>query len=151
MSNFIAISRPHLQALIDAAMANSATPADATIILAALKELDSPPVTGAPTSRSVQDCFEAACKESKSFRFPLGIVTLNGAFKNYMDSDTDSAFVGYRAGFVRGLKWHVQAEQANSKVEGSEPSKNTPPLNAGSTESRLACESSANSEPQNRG
>lgn len=108
MTDFITITRPHLQALIDAAQAEAATPSDAQIIVKASQELAGPVVKANPTANEVRSCFEQACNASKAYRFPLGIVKLNGVFQRYMDSDTDSAYVGYKAGFVRGLKWREQ-------------------------------------------
>lgn len=117
MSNYIAITREHLKALLDAALADAATPADSPIIITAMQELELPAPTANPTSEGVRACFEEACKASKTYKFPLGIVTMNGQFKSYMDSDTDSAHVGYRAGFVRGLKWHQQVAQTQATIE----------------------------------
>ncbi len=114
MTDFIAITRTHLKALIDAAQSDVPTPADAAIIVTAMQELESPAPTESPTSGYVRGCFELACKSSKEYRFPLGVMALNGVFLNYMDSDTDSAFVGYRAGFVRGLKWQHQITQVKA-------------------------------------
>ena len=114
MTAFIAITRTHLKALIDAAQADAPTPADAAIIVTAMQELECPILTEKPTSGYVRGCFELACKSSTEYRFPLGVVTLTGVFLKYMDSDTDSAFVGYRAGFVRGLKWQHQITQVKA-------------------------------------
>ena len=61
MTDFIAITRPHLQALIDAAQAEAATPSDAQIIVKASRELASPVVTANPTANEVRSCFEQAC------------------------------------------------------------------------------------------
>ena len=38
----------------------------------------------------------------KHYLFPLQKMEINGKFHHYMDSDTDSAFVGFQLGY---LKW----------------------------------------------
>ncbi|HDS1721670.1 hypothetical protein NPS53_09170 [Pseudomonas putida] len=132
MMDFIAVTRTHLQALIDAAQADTATPSDAQIIVKASQELASHVAKPNPTADDVRNSFEQACKSSKAYSFPLGVVKLNGAFRNYMDSDTDSAYVGYRAGFVRGLKWHQQLAQVNVPAEAQPqlPTESSQPSNA---------------------
>lgn len=117
MTDFIAITRTNLKALIDAALSDSATPADADFIATAMQELDSPVASDKPSFEDIRTLFELACKSSRTYRFPLGPLVVNGAFRNYMDSDTDSAFIGYKAGFVRGLKWQRQVAQINAATE----------------------------------
>ncbi|NVL49925.1 hypothetical protein F2S72_09245 [Pseudomonas syringae pv. actinidiae] len=126
MTDLIAITRPHLKAFIEASLAEEATPADAAFIATAVRELAYPSPTSSPTSQEVRESFELACKSSTAYRFPLGPVTINGVFQHYMDTDTDSAFVGYRAGVVRGLKWHQQCAQANSRTGALEEASSNP-------------------------
>lgn len=36
----------------------------------------------------------------KHYRFPLGVLEVNGTFIRYMDSDTDSAWLGFKLGWT---------------------------------------------------
>lgn len=60
-----------------------------------------------------REIFEMACKSSgvqSRVKFPLNTMNINGRFHYYMDSDTDSAWLGFCIGFNRGL-----AENPNKK------------------------------------
>lgn len=126
MTDLIAITRPHLKALIEASLADEGASADAAFIATAVRELAYPSPASSPTSEEVRQSFELACKSSTAYRFPLGPVTINGVFQHYMDTDTDSAWVGYRAGVVRGLKWHQQDAQTNTRFGSVEEAPSNP-------------------------
>lgn len=67
------------------------------------------------TTEMLRQRFEATCKSSTLYDFPLEAMNINGAFHHYMDTDTDSAFTGYRAGFRHGMR---HAAPAGSVPEG---------------------------------
>lgn len=51
--------------------------------------------------------FERICKLPavlKQVNFPLGMFEMNGEFHHYMDSDTDSAWIGFKFGHVVGYR-----------------------------------------------
>lgn len=108
MSDNLLIQHEHLQALLDAVLAADTTgnAATTTHVIAAKEALSAPLVwRKAPEADEVRGYFEDACKKSTSHKFPLNYVKVNGAFHHYFDSDTDSAFLGYRGGFNRGVNW----------------------------------------------
>lgn len=54
------------------------------------------------TTEEIRGLFEAACKSPitrKKVVFPLAAMIVNDVFHHYMDSDTDSAWIGFHMGF----------------------------------------------------
>jgi hypothetical protein len=120
MSDTLLIQREHLQALLDAVLAADTTDSlgRTTHVIAAQESLSAPQEYRASPERvEVRGFFEEACKLSTAYRFPLGHMVINGAFHHYYDSDTDSAFAGYRAGFNRGVNW--ERHQRRSSIRGT--------------------------------
>lgn len=107
MSENILIDRDCLQALVNAALGRSAPGEDIAPHLSAAQILlaQPPGLRPPPTIDERREFFETACKASKDYKFPLGVFLINGRFSHYHDSDTDSAFAGYRAGFMHGCRW----------------------------------------------
>lgn len=54
--------------------------------------------------------FEKAAAKSTTIHYPLGIMEINGVFHHYMDPDTDNAWIGFRAGYLIGLRDHSTTE-----------------------------------------
>ncbi|MFL1449216.1 hypothetical protein ACI77O_12545 [Pseudomonas tritici] len=107
MSEQVMIEREHLQTLLDSALLVASTEVlQPPHIQAAQQVLASPTsLRDQPSLDERREFFEAACKASRTYNFPLGVMVVNGHFRNYFDSDTDSAFAGYRAGFSHGRRW----------------------------------------------
>jgi len=56
------------------------------------------------TREKIRMEFERSCQLPQvleQVKFPLGAMTVNDEFSHYMDSDTDSAWMGYLLGFRR--------------------------------------------------
>lgn len=57
--------------------------------------------------------FENVCQlpnVRNKVNFPLGTMTVNGKFHHYMDSDTDSVYIGFVLGFRRALQMDCEKE-----------------------------------------
>lgn len=62
------------------------------------------------TDAEIRAEFEASVRGSTlKASTPLGVVTMNGAFSHYADSDTDTLWLGYRAGFARSSRMSAAA------------------------------------------
>ncbi|MPQ69489.1 hypothetical protein [Pseudomonas sp. MWU12-2323] len=130
MSDTLLINREHLQSLLDAALAADSTGnvADSAYVLAAKESLSTPQeYQTAPEPADVRQLFEEACKKSKAYKFPLGYMLINGAFHHYSDSDTDSAFVGYRAGFNQGINWERRQRRGQPDSAVQQPAEGVQP------------------------
>lgn len=59
----------------------------------------------AATDEQIRERFERSVRKSPKLKgnTPLGTVTINGAFSHYADPDTDTLWIGYRAGFRAAL------------------------------------------------
>ncbi|WP_347220306.1 hypothetical protein [Chryseobacterium sp.] len=78
----------------------------------------SAPEPVALTDEQVRELFEASVKKSAiASKTPLNIVTLNGAFHHYFDADTDTMWLGYRAGYRRAALAASQPAPTPSKGE----------------------------------
>lgn len=56
-----------------------------------------------PSREVAREAFEASVRTSKlAANTPLGAVTINGEFSHYANPDTDTLWLGYRAGFNAG-------------------------------------------------
>jgi len=54
------------------------------------------------TDEQIREQFEDSIKRSAvAATTPLGVITINDAFHHYADPDTDTMWLGYRAGFKR--------------------------------------------------
>jgi hypothetical protein len=72
--------------------------------------------------------FERACQlpsTQKHVVFPLGSMTINGVLHHYMDSDTDSAWIGFGMGFRRAEQLQRESEK-QSVHPTSEPQRDEP-------------------------
>jgi hypothetical protein len=111
---YLLIERDHLKALLEDALNGdiTGTTVNTAHAIAAQHALASSPLNPKPSSADVRGFFEDACRSSRAYRFPLGHMVVNGKFQRFFDSDTDSAFVGYRAGFIRGVNWERQQRRS---------------------------------------
>jgi hypothetical protein len=68
--------------------------------------MDKATTTAEPTDEQIRMRFERSVLNSQQLagNTPLGTVTVNGQFGYYMDADTDTLWIGYRAGFRAALK-----------------------------------------------
>lgn len=59
-----------------------------------------------PTDEQIRQRFEEGVRNSPQLKdnTPLDVLTMNGAFHHYMDPDTDTLWIGYRAGFRAALR-----------------------------------------------
>ncbi|MCF5371991.1 hypothetical protein [Pseudomonas syringae] len=108
MSTICLIDHAQLQALLDALLAadTTGTAHESAYVIAAQNSLSAPQeYLHKPDRELVRQSFESACNISTSYRFPLGAMVINGDFHHYVDSDTDSAFAGWRGGFNQGVNW----------------------------------------------
>lgn len=135
MSTICLIDPAQLQALLDALLAGDTTGTahEAAYVIAAQDSLSAPQAyLHKPAPEEARQSFESACNKSTSYRFPLGAMEINGAFHHYVDSDTDSAFAGWRGGFNQGVNWErrqrrvqpspaVDPAPVEEPVEQSEP------------------------------
>lgn len=67
--------------------------------------MDQPTTTAELTDEQIRERFERSVRNSPRLKnnTPLGEVTVNGAFSHYMDADTDTLWIRYRAGFRAAL------------------------------------------------
>ena len=106
MKELFLIEREHLQALLDIAINTASDQSEiAPHVIAARLALDTPIVRELPKLQEQRGWFEGACKASRTYNFPLGAMVVNKKFCHFIDSDTDSAYAGYRAGFIHGVRW----------------------------------------------
>lgn len=67
--------------------------------------------------------FEDYISKSKRFKdnTPLGIVTFNGEFQKYMDSDTDTMWIGFALGMRHAMKHKLTPTSIFLPVSQTEP------------------------------
>lgn len=64
--------------------------------------------------------FERICKLPevlKQINFPLGAMQMNGGFHHYMDSDTDSAWIGFKLGHIAGMRAAKAAPASSASAQ----------------------------------